>query len=366
MEKKGLTKDEVIKLIESIKFLSGLHFDGLKFSSYKCGNTYITFKNGNKEEIKIDLENLPVISDKTNEAVNVSVDNESTETSQLGGHIDTSSTNDSSDLNIDFTSSSTSSTTSFHSNKSSSTKKNMNGGYSKNMYSETSSFNPKMSKNSEVYSATSPNMPNIGNMTGGAYSETSSFNPKMSKNSEVYSATSPNMGNMTGGAYSETSSFNLKMSKNSEVYSATSPNMGNMIGGAYSETSSFNPKKMNKNNDSITSSYVPMNGGGAYSETSNFDPNMNTKQMSDAYSATSSLANLAPVTPKNIMEGGNFESDTIGSISDLKNRKVNNKLDLDIFKKASQKGGSVSNPNEIRNKMKDLGIKSTSTSSVCE
>ncbi len=334
MEKKGLTKDEVIKLIESIKFLSGLHFDGLKFSSYKCGNTYITFKNGNKEEIKIDLENLPVISDKTNEAVNVSVDNESTETSQLGGHIDTSSTNDSSDLNIDFTSSSTSSTTSFHSNKSSSTKKNMNGGYSKNMYSETSSFNPKMSKNSEVYSATSPNMPNIGNMTGGAYSETSSFNPKMSKNSEVYSA--------------------------------TSPNMGNMIGGAYSETSSFNPKKMNKNNDSITSSYVPMNGGGAYSETSNFDPNMNTKQMSDAYSATSSLANLAPVTPKNIMEGGNFESDTIGSISDLKNRKVNNKLDLDIFKKASQKGGSVSNPNEIRNKMKDLGIKSTSTSSVCE
>ncbi len=356
MVKEGLTKDEVNQLIKSIKFLSELQFNGMMFYSYTNGKSHINFKNGS-EILKIDIKDIPVISDKGNKDIielstsdngNISIE-EVRSDMQNGGAGLRSTTSESSSTSLTY--SSTSSSTSSFLNK-----KKMNGG---TVYSDTSSFNYKKS---EGFSETSPNMP----MTGGAiYSDTSSFNPrKNAKNSEVYSATSPNMP-MTGGAiYSDTSSFNpRKNAKNSEVYSVTSSNVPMNGGGAYSDTSSVN-SKINNDVYSATSPNI-MGGGGTFSATSPFDPNMDknlvNEATSDIYSATSTL------NAKNNYQQGGFESDTIGSISDLKDkRKTNNNLGLDIFKKSTQTGGSASNPNQIRNKMKDLGIGSTSTSSVCE
>ena len=269
MVKEGLTKEEARKLIESIKLLSDLKFRGMNFYSLTQGKEYITFKDGNGTVININIEDIPVISDKNNKDIialsssdngNISIEDEVYE--QKGGFDSFSSTTDSSS-SIGFSSTSTS-TTSSYSLKSSEKSKKMSGG--------------------AIYSDTSSNIPMNG---GGVYSDTSSFNPK--KSQQKY---------------------------NNDVFSATSPN-------------------------------IPMNGGGAvFSATS------------DIYSLTSSL------NFKNDMTGGNFSSDTIGSISYLKEHK--NNLGTDIFKKSSQKGGSVGNPNELRNKMKELGIGSTSTSSVCE
>ncbi len=324
MVKEGLTKDEVNQLIKSIKFLSELQFNGMMFYSYTNGKSHINFKNGS-EILKIDIKDIPVISDKGNKDIielstsdngNISIE-EVRSDMQNGGAGLRSTTSESSSTSLTY--SSTSSSTSSFLNK-----KKMNGG---TVYSDTSSFNYKKS---EGFSETSPNMP----MTGGAiYSDTSSFNPrKNAKNSEVYSVTSSNVPMNGGGAYSDTSSVNSKINNN-DVYSATSPNI--------------------------------MGGGGTFSATSPFDPNMDknlvNEATSDIYSATSTL------NAKNNYQQGGFESDTIGSISDLKDkRKTNNNLGLDIFKKSTQTGGSASNPNQIRNKMKDLGIGSTSTSSVCE
>lgn len=78
---------------------------------------------------------------------------------------------------------------------------------------------------------------------------------------------------------------------------------------------------------------------------------------SDKYSDTSVLGQV----------GGMGLSDTLNSISELKQRKskgYNSSLDVGIFRKA-QAGGSANN-NELKKKMMDLGINSSSTSSICE
>lgn len=92
-----------------------------------------------------------------------------------------------------------------------------------------------------------------------------------------------------------------------------------------------------------------------------------TYKKSDGYSETS-------------MIGGGYnglvsEKSEMMNIDTTKNRRMKKKnsthssnttnLNMDIFKKAMMKGGAVSNQ-DLNNKMKEYGIGSTSTSSVCE
>lgn len=79
---------------------------------------------------------------------------------------------------------------------------------------------------------------------------------------------------------------------------------------------------------------------------------------SDKYSDTSIIGQM----------GGNLDiSDTLMSVSELKDRKNkitnNSNLNLGIFKKV-QSGGSTNN--ELNKKIKEIGINSSSTSSICE
>lgn len=150
---------------------------------------------------------------------------------------------------------------------------------------------------------------------------------------------------------------NINFSETSEMYEISEmsemsemPNMGNKItGGAnifqkskYSETSSL--KHTDISNYSATSS-LTFNG------------------RSDKYSDTSVLGQLGG-------KAENLTSDTLGVVSELKQRKVSKntkqvpKLDMGIFTKKSQSGGAVEN---IKRKMMDIGINSnSSTSSICE
>ena len=154
---------------------------------------------------------------------------------------------------------------------------------------------------------------------------------------------------------SETSALETDLPKN-DLFSETSDMndsvvqpvkpVGEMNGGfgnknifkssKYSETSSVRPEEMS--NLSKTSSAV-----------------FNAR--SDKYSDTSVLGQMG---------GGMETTDTLRSISELKQRKTRNtsSLDVGIFKKA-QSGGSA-NTNELKKKMMDLGINSSSTSSICE
>jgi hypothetical protein len=107
-----------------------------------------------------------------------------------------------------------------------------------------------------------------------------------------------------------------------------------------------------------------------YSENLNFSQtsSINKTFSSDLYSDTSAIA----LDSKLVGGNGNLEtSDTLRSISDIKGRKNKNNqmsnLDLGIFKKV-QSGGSASTlpNNDIKKKMLEVGINSSSTSSVCE
>jgi hypothetical protein len=149
-----------------------------------------------------------------------------------------------------------------------------------------------------------------------------------------------------GGGYknfSETSEM-YEISEMSEM----SNKINRMTGGSknifqkskYSETSSL--KQTDMSNFSATSTDI-FNG------------------RSDKYSDTSSI--------KGQVGGTNLTSDTLGGVSELKQRKVSKtqsiqKLDMGIFTKKSQSGGAVET---IKRKMMDVGINSnSSTSSICE
>lgn len=197
----------------------------------------------------------------------------------------------------------------------------------------------------------------------GFYSDTSSVmysSRKSSKhlNSNIYSATSNNsIKKMDGGSFlSDTSSFNMSMNSlksknnnnrnfNTDMYSETSVNpIKNMKGGIYSETSSFHENNI------------------VYSKTSSYNPNMSVNggfkinNNSDMYSATSNLG----------LKGGFKLGQELSDAIDSTELKLSDSLDTNIFKKSSQKGGNVSSGNKLKNKMKEIGIKSTSTSSICE
>lgn len=152
------------------------------------------------------------------------------------------------------------------------------------------------------------------------------------------------------GNFSETSEM-YEISEMSEM--SVMPSVSNkMIGGnsknifqktKYSETSSL--KQTDVSNFSVTSTDI-FNG------------------RSDKYSDTSVI--------KGQVGGTNLTSDTLGGVSELKQRKVSNtqsqlptpKLDMGIFTKKSQSGGAV---DSLKRKMMNIGINSnSSTSSICE
>jgi hypothetical protein len=125
----------------------------------------------------------------------------------------------------------------------------------------------------------------------------------------------------------------------------TNPNTNTMQGGffsknnlKYSETSSFKMSEMYNNSDTSSEMF---NG------------------RSDKYSDTSEIVHT----------GGkfNYSSDTLMDLSELRQRKTpksSTNLDMGIFTKKVQSGGSV---NSIRKKMMDVGINSdSSTSNICE
>ena len=108
----------------------------------------------------------------------------------------------------------------------------------------------------------------------------------------------------------------------------------------YSDTSSAVPSDMSKYSKYSNTSSVMFNG------------------RSDKYSDTSVLGQIG---------GKNMQtSDTLMSVSELKERKSksSSKLDVGIFKKI-QNGGSKADP-DIKRKMMAVGINSSSTSSICE
>jgi hypothetical protein len=176
---------------------------------------------------------------------------------------------------------------------------------------------------SDLFSETSNMNQKGGNLN---YSETSDMNQNVSNRN--YSETSDVRQNVGNRNYSETSDMNQIIGN--QIYSETSiinQNGGNQI---YSETSIIN-----------------QNGGNQiYSETSIF------KKNSDIYSETSEF--------KNSLKGGVI--DTLQSITELED----SQLDLDIFKRSvnKQQGGSINFNN--KQKLNNIGINSSSTSSVCE
>jgi hypothetical protein len=87
---------------------------------------------------------------------------------------------------------------------------------------------------------------------------------------------------------------------------------------------------------------------------------------SDGFSTTSELPNA--------MVGGGFQtSDTLNSISEIKERRRNRvskssetSVDLNIFKRGGQSGGSIGMSGGLKQELKNIGINSSSTSDLCE
>ncbi len=225
--------------------------------------------------------------------------------------------------------------------------------------------------NSDIYSQTSP-MPNSNsntnnNLRGGNFSETSPMSANYS-NVGLSETSYSNMGNnLRGGNFSDTSPMDLNLRGGN--FSDTSPMSMNLRGGKLSDTS---PMNENYNNMGFSETspmgmdLSSMKGG------KNLKKNYNqVRTSSDVYSVTSNLPNgfgSSGFVQNQFRGGALTESETINFSSD-------SNLDTSIFKKPSslnnsnsqQKGGSVkTNSNNLRNQMKDLGIGSTSTSSVCE
>jgi hypothetical protein len=216
--------------------------------------------------------------------------------------------------------------------------RNQKGG---NLYSDSSDVHKTFIKSSksmnkrvnQEFSTTSSVMVGGNNYN----SVTSSIMPGMigggNDPSDKFSATSELK--QLGGGFSDTSSYYPSRLKNA-IFSDAS--FGPMAGGAYSTTSDMQE----------------MNGGGCpCSETSSVDPRL-FRGGANNFSDTSSF------NPRMMMGGG--DSDTIGSLSEIMDRK-NKKtgLDLNIFSK--QNGGGEK---ESKLKLKNMGIHSSSTSSLCE
>jgi hypothetical protein len=358
----NLSKDELADFIKSVKTLLNLQLGNLKLKSIvRDNNNGMVFifcdEKGNET-----LKKLNELVIRTEDIKNTTLDITSSDVptpinNMNGGGFGFSET--SSDVP-----------------KFKNSKKN-NNKFNSDTFSLTSPMAPKSTfmkggnnTNSDIYSQTSP-MPAKNNMKGGSGCGTLSETSPMASNyknmglSETSYDNTNN--NMRGGAMSETSPMpsnykNMALSETS--YDNTN---NNMIGGAMSETS---PMPSNYKNMVLSdTSSVMDNGIGIGMNISSLKGGKSSKKMynqatSDIYSATS---NLAIGHGQNNFRGGALtDSDTL-------NFTTESNLDTSIFKKPSssnntqQKGGSSkSGANNLRNQMKDMGIGSTSTSSVCE
>ena len=256
------------------------------------------------------------------------------------------------------------------------------------MFSDTSSVMPM--KGGAMYSDTSSVMP----MRGGAmFSDTSSVMPM--KGGAMFSDTSSVMPMRGGAMYSDTSS--VMPMKGGALYSDTSSVMPMRGGALYSDTSSVMSlkggnkckhgltqskcNKCNQNDDySATSSIMPMMGGGT--DTSSMASVIGANYFSDTSSSAMSAKksgkksgkksnrDMFSTTSQLPITGGSRNTGILESLDSVATSDFETSFSLDtsIFKKPSQqqKGGSVKSSNNLKSKMKDVGIGSTSTSSVCE
>ncbi len=381
-----LSKEDTSKLIEAVKFLSNLKMGELDFYCLKKGKEFITFKDKNGKDVEIKFSDIKIKS----EPVAIFENNITNSDSTLAGLSDIQNRQNGGGMLSD-SSSVVHRTFIKSSNKLkkknkedfSSTSSAMIGGYNDN--SATSSVMPNfnMMKGGNIINNTN-NTNNINNTNNNNANNNRS-------NSDVYSATSvidfttkqsqqqiPQQQtpiqqttvqvpvqqqikqvqeqaqqtqtqvkkieqvqqNQEGGGFSDTSSYNPRMLKNA-IFSDASVNF--MVGGGCpcSETSSIDPRVFGR-------------GGGALSDTSSVNPGM-VGMVGGGFSETSS------VNPGMVGMIGGGETDTIGSISELKNRKnKKNNLDLNIFGK--QNGGG----SDAKLKLRNMGIHSSSTDSLCE
>jgi hypothetical protein len=344
----NLSKDELADFIKSVKTLLNLNLQlgNLKLKSLvKNDNNGIVFIFGDEKgnEIKKKLEELDIrTTDNKNNSVNTEI-------------LSVTSSDVPTPVNVN---------------------SGQGGGF---FFSETSSDVPKFKNskktynksNSDTFSLTSP-MPTKSTFMKGGNNNTTS---------DIYSQTSQmptnNNNNMRGGTMSETSP--MPSNYKNQVLSETSYDNtnNNMRGGTMSETSPMPSNYKNQVLSETSPDGVGMGMGmgmgmgvGVGMNLSSLKGGKSSKKMynqatSDVYSATSNLAiGQGQGQGQNNFRGGALtDSDTFNFISD-------SNLDTSIFKKPSssqQKGGSAkSGANNLRNQMKDIGIGSTSTSSVCE
>jgi hypothetical protein len=219
-------------------------------------------------------------------------------------------------------------------------------------------------------------------MKGGAmYSDTSSIMPMRGGN--VYSDTSSVMPMRGGAMYSDTSS--IMPMRGGAVYSDTSSVMP-MRGGNKCRHGNTQSKcdKCNQNDDfSATSSIMPMMGGGTdtssmasviganyFSDTSSSAMLTMSAKKSVKKSGKKSNRDMFSTTSQLPITGGSRNTGILESLDSVATSDFETSFSLDtsIFKKPSQqqKGGSVKSSNNLKSKMKNAGINSSSTSSVCE
>lgn len=171
---------------------------------------------------------------------------------------------------------------------------------------------------------------------------TSDMNTEQLKKTDDFSSTSVN----------ENSEKKL-MPKNNEV-----ENQGNQMGG-----NNKNIFKSSKYSDTSSNKFNELTN---YSKTSSVIYN----DRSDNFSETSVIGQIG---------GGLETSDTLRSVSELKERKnkssaktsshtstFKSNLDIGIFKKSQNQSGGFKSSLDLKKKMLEAGINSSSTSSICE
>jgi hypothetical protein len=255
-------------------------------------------------------------------------------------------------------------------------------GKTSNNYSDTSDMSQQKGGNRDIFKSqnfsdtSSVNMTNMENLSNtspvnfnkktNGYSDTSEMSQQKGGNRNIFKSQN----------FSDTSSVNMT---NMENLSNTSSVNFNQRSDGYSDTSDMSQQKggnrnIFKSQNFSDTSFVNMTNMENLSNTSS----VNFNQRSDGYSDTSEMSRQKGGN-KNIFKSQNFSdtldfvmtggknntSDTLMSLSELKdrNRKKSSKLGMDIFNKL-QSGGH--NDINIRKKMLEMGINSSSTSSVCE
>ncbi len=368
----NLTKDELSDMVKWIKVLFNFKLGELEFKSLiksDSGIVFIFCDNQGKEypkklddiTIKIQTTSVPTNNPTvpSNNTTNIITETDLDLTSDVMPMTGGAVFSETSDV--------------IHSYKKKSSK-HKHKNYNNEMFSETSSVQPEkdyfrgggLNQDSDIYSQTSP-MPKENKnlfMKGGnfkskanpndVFSETSPF-VSMNQNEmlSVTSSINPNFGMRGGSMMSATSSdmpttnkYNFSDTSPVNPTNSTNSTNSNMKGGNRSSSDVFSPTSQMPNSIRPTQTIQQMRGG--------------NRSSSDVFSPTSQMPNMT-------MMGGRLNQTGTTETSDVNFSDTN--LDTNIFRKSSsqkQKGGSVGVNNGLKNQMRDMGIGSTSTSSVCE